>query len=146
MFTEEEKLVIKNIITEKRPDLEKQLLNTDCYIYQLLKDRFDTEGFSKVNEDSIREVWSMVNLDSPIPDLTAEIDVIIENHFLKTKMELRGLGMYQDVLNTISESADVLAVYDKYKYFDTAKFAYSDEFDKELELAIHNSLEKIEIV
>ena len=93
-------------------------------------------------EDNVQKVWTYMNLENPIPHLTAELDLIFEENYMEIKMELLKDEIYEMTLIQIGESEECTTIYEKYNYFNISEFAYSDEFENELEKVIGNYCKK----
>lgn len=145
MLKDLDKEIIRKVISEKRPDLQKQLLQDSCYIYDRMEKGFRDKKISDINRKNIESVWMQTNLENPIPDLTAELDAIFDSQFSELKSELIGLAMYKSLLIDIAESDSCMEVYDDYKYFSD-EFAYSNEFESDLIKVIENHLQNAEYI
>ena len=133
---------IKKIVLKTRPDLERQLLFSDSEIYNLMMEKASKMNITLDTEDNVQKVWTYMNLENPIPHLTAELDLIFEENYMEIKMELLKDEIYEMTLIQIGEIEECTTIYEKYNYFNISEFAYSDEFENELEKVIGNYCKK----
>lgn len=140
MLQNHDKMVLSKIITAYRPDLKKELLNKDSFIYDLVEQNLIDNNIEIINEDNLQKAWININIENPIPDLTAEVDIIINQHFNLLKNELNGIDIYNNTLIDIVEGVKIKELYDRYKY-GNEDFSYTEEFEKELFDAVTDYLQ-----
>lgn len=131
MLTDNDKLRVREIITQYRPDLQKELLDKDSYIYDKIEFELQKNEITFYNKDTLERAWINVNISDPIPNLTTEVDILLEQHYPELKEEFVGFGIYSNILIEIGERIEIKVVYEKYNYF-REEFFYTDEFSKAL--------------
>lgn len=141
MLKDFEKKELSNIITRYRPDLTKELLQKDSFIYDLIEEKLEKNQLKEFDYEILERAWLDVNLEKPIPNKTSELDLIIEKYYPKLKEEFEGLAMYSNTLISIGEIKAVEEVYDKYSYFSD-NFSYSIKFEEALKKEVETYLEE----
>ncbi|REC40482.1 hypothetical protein [Chryseobacterium sp. 5_R23647] len=141
MLKDFEKKELSNIITRYRPDLTKELLQKNSFIYDLIEEKLEKKQLKEFDYEVLERAWLDVNLEKPIPNKTSELDLIIEKYYPKLKEEFEGLAMYSNTLISIGEIKAVEEVYDKYSYFSD-NFSYSIKFEEALKKEVEAYLEE----
>ncbi|MCD0480430.1 hypothetical protein LPB90_18480 [Chryseobacterium sp. LC2016-29] len=141
MLKDFEKKELSNIITRHRPDLTKELLQKDSFIYELVEEKLEKSQQKEFDYDVLERAWLEVNLENPIPNKTSELDLIIEKYYPKLKEEFEGLAMYNNTLISIGELEAVEEVYNKYSYFSD-NFSFSTKFEEALKKEVDVYLEE----
>lgn len=131
MLKDKHKNIVRDIILLYRPDLQKELLHKESYIYDRIEEDLSKNDIPDINRISLERAWMNINLEDPIPNLTSEIDILFEIHYPELKKEFSGLAMYNNTLIEIGNSTAAKEVYTRYNYL-TDDFFYTDEFSENL--------------
>lgn len=140
MLKDIHKKELSTIITRYRPDLTKELLQKDSFIYSLVEEKLDNNPQESINYEILERAWLDINLENPIPNKSSEIDLVIEKFYPKLKEEFYGLAMYNNILIAISDKDTVEAVFKKHFFF-SENFKFNSKFESDLKEEIHNYLE-----
>lgn len=141
MLKDFEKKKLSNIITRYRPDLTKELLQKDSFIYDLIEEKLEKTKQKEFDSEVLERAWLDINLEKPIPNKTSELDLIIEKYYPKLKEEFEGLAMYNNILISIGDIETVEEVYNKYSYFSD-NFSFSTKFEDALKKEVDLYLEE----
>lgn len=141
MLKDFEKKELSNIITRYRPDLTKELLQKDSFIYDLIEEKLEKSQQKEFDYEVLERAWLDINLEKAIPNKTSELDLIIEKYYPKLKEEFEGLAMYNNILISIGEIETVEEVYSKYSYFSD-NFSFSTKFEDALKKEVDVYLEE----
>jgi len=137
------KIKIRKVILKNRPDLERQLLFNDSKIYESVVSKAEEMNIVFDTEENIQKIWTALNLENPIPNLTAELDLVFEEEYSEVKNKLLEDGIYQRTLIQIGESEDCQKTFEKHNYFDISAFSYTTNFEEEMRTVVKNYVKTI---
>lgn len=127
---------IRKVVLKNRPDLERQLLFSDNNIYKSVVSKVTELNIVLDTKENIEKIWTALNLENPIPHLTAEFDLVFEEEYLEIKNKLLEDGIYQRTLIQIGESEYCKKIFEKHNYFDISTFSYTYDFEEDMRTVV----------